>query len=130
MPLGKRLERADRVDAADEASHPLERLAAVELRRPAALPREQREAQVAMVMQGFTGQAQRRNDRQLAPGELGRKCMLLEDGRIAPAAGAIELRDERRAFVEVHLIAAVLVAVAREQPSIRAKPARLERVEY
>jgi len=53
-----------------------------------------------MLVQSLPREAQRRDDRQLALGEFGRERVLLEDGRIAPAASAVELGDERRAFVE------------------------------
>src|SRR6185437_259744 len=68
--------------------------------------------------------------RHLVVGQLTRVGVLFENRRIAPAAGAVELRDYRRGILDAHLPYAVLVAVQRQQPSVRPQPAGSHGVEH
>jgi hypothetical protein len=53
--------------------------------------------------------------------------VLLEDGIVAPAPRAVELRHERRLVLETHPVDAVLVAVERQQVAIGAVAEVLDR---
>ena len=92
----KRCGGADGMDAADEASQPLPDAGRVDLRRAAALAREDGEAEAAVPVQGRAAEHQRRHGRNLPLGQFGDEGVLLQDGGIGPAAGAVELGDDRR----------------------------------
>ena len=62
--------------------------------------------------------------------ELVDERVLLEDLRVAPARGPIELRDDGRRVVAPHLVDAILVAVEREQAPVAAHAHAVERVEH
>ncbi len=129
-PLGKRLHGADRVDAADEASEPFERVGIVEVGRAATPARVHRKAETAGLVQRLPAERERRNDRDLALGELERERVLLEDLGVGPARRPIELDNDRRAVFDVDLVDAVLVAVQREQSAVPAHARGFERVEH
>lgn len=131
---GIRLRRADRMDPADEAAEPFERVAAVEVRRASAAPLEDREAETVERVQRAAVECARGHRRNLARGELGDERMLFEDRFVRPAGRTVELRDDRRAVFDAHLIYAVFVAVEREQAPVGAQAGRhqhaVERVEH
>jgi len=136
-PIGERPHRAHRVNAPDKATDPFERLAVFELRRASAAARIHREAKASECVQGPAAlERKRRDDRDLAPGELERERVLLENLCVGPARGAIELRDDRgrrarRLFAfEPNLVDAVLVAVQREQPPVAGEAHARKRVEH
>jgi len=124
------------VNAPDEAADPFERLAIFELRRAPAAARIHREAESAECAQRPPIGRERSDHRNLALGELERECVLLENLRISPACGAIELCDYRRRRVrrplrfEPDLVDAVLVAVQREQPPVAREARACKRVEH
>ncbi len=121
---------AARVYAADEAADPFERPAILQLRRAAAAPRKHREAKAGVLVQRAPNRCERRDHRDLGIGKLPRELVLLDDLRIGPALGAIELGDERRPLVHPGLIDPVLVAVQGEQPAVRVQAHGIESVEY
>src|SRR5712691_2061975 len=85
-PLGERPRRTDRMNAPDEATDPFERLAVFELRRAPAAARIHREAKTPECVQGSAAlERKRRDDRDLALGELERERVLVEDLRVGPA---------------------------------------------
>src|SRR6185436_1891542 len=88
------------VDAADEAADPFEDALAVELRRATAAAREDGEAEVLELVQRAAGERGGCDERHFRCGELVREGVLLEDLRIAPAPGPVELRDHRRGFLD------------------------------
>src|SRR5207245_11746844 len=94
-PIGERSRRANGVNAPDEATDPFERLAIFELRRAPAAARIHREAESAGCVQRPATDRERRDHRNLALGELERERVLLEDLRVGPALGAIELCGPR-----------------------------------
>src|SRR5438445_2594036 len=134
-PLGERARRTDGVNAPDEATDPFERLAVFELRRASASARKYREAKAVESVQRLSVGLERRDHRNLALGELERERVLLEDLRVSPACGAIELRDDRGRRVrrlfrfEPSLVHAVLVAVQPEQPPVAGEARARKRVE-
>jgi hypothetical protein len=83
---------------------------------------------------------QRRRHRQLRRREFEGERMLLDDLRVAPAPGAVELRDhriraaarvrERQRLFESDAIDAVLVAVQGEQAPVDGKASAFHRVEH
>jgi hypothetical protein len=56
--------------------------------------------------------------------------MFFLDRRIAPAASAVELRDQRRCVFDSDLIDAILEAVQREQAAVGVHASRLDRAEH
>src|SRR5258706_11543860 len=83
-PIGERARRAHRVNAPDEAADPLERLAVLELRRAPAAARKYREAKAAGRVQRISVGRERRDDRELALGNLEDERGLLDDVSVAP----------------------------------------------
>jgi hypothetical protein len=55
--------------------------------------------------------SERRHHRNFALGQFLGKSVLLQNLRVRPAIGAVELGDQRRAFVHADLINAVFIAV-------------------
>ena len=96
-PGDERPQRADRVDASEEAAHPFERRAVLELRRAAAALRVHGEAEAAeRVQRACPSSASGATTGISRVGELGDERVLLEDLRVGPARGPVELRDHRR----------------------------------
>lgn len=106
-----RLRRTDRMNAADEAAEPFERVAAVEIGCAPAAPLEDREAETVERVQRAAVERSRGHRRNLARGEFGDERMLFENRVVRPARRAIELRDDRRAVFDTDLVDAVFVAV-------------------
>jgi hypothetical protein len=67
-----------------------------------------------------------RHDRNLGGGQLERELVLLQDRRRRPAAGPVELGDQRRGLVQADLVDAVLVAVERQHPPVTSITQRLD----
>ncbi len=122
--------RADRVDAPEEAADPFQHFFVLELRRPAAAAREDGEAEAGEFVQGFFADHPRGDDGNFALGQLDGKGMVLEDLRVAPAIGAVELRHHVGVVLQAHLVDAVLVAVEREQAPVAAQADALERIQH
>src|SRR5690606_4672774 len=129
FPEAEGLGRADKVDAADEAADPLEHFGLLEVRRAPAAARIDGKVELAAVEEGVVVEEKRGDDRDFATGELERESVLLEDLLARPAAGPVELDDDRRAFVQIHLVDAVLVAVQREKPPVRTQAGVRARIE-
>src|SRR3954462_4586761 len=119
------LRRANRVDAADEAPDPFERLRVIELRRAPAAPRIDGDAEILEAKR-----MRRCHHRDLALGELVGEGVLLVDLRIAPAPWAVELRHDCAVVLEPDLVDAVLVTVQAQEPSIRSEIRRRHGVEH
>ena len=129
-PVSERLHPADRVDAPDEAPKPLERVAHLQVRAAAGPPRIERETVSGVFVQRAPAGQERRDHRNFVCRELQGEFVLLEDRVIRPAFRPIELRHERRTFLEIHEIDAVLEAVERKEPPVAAVSAVLHRVEH
>jgi hypothetical protein len=80
-------------------------------------------------VEGGAVQDQRGDHRDLARGQLGGERVLLEDGGVAPAFGAVELDHHRGRVLDPHLVDAVLVAVERQQAAVGLEAGAVERVE-
>ena len=140
QPVGERPLHADCMHAADEAAQPLHRGLVLQLGRAAGAPLGDRETMVvvggAEVAQGrggaglFARQGPRVDHRDLGGGQFGREGMLLQDLRIAPAAGAVELRDDHALVLQEDLEHAVLVGVQLDQPAVSAQADGVEGVEH
>ncbi len=122
--------RADGVNPADESSQPFERLAVLELGRPAAAAGKDREAKALEAGEGLAVENERRHDGNLVAVELRGEGVLLEDLRVGPARRTVELGHDLRAVLHAHLIDAVLVAVQRIEPAVAAQAQALERVQH
>src|SRR5882762_994522 len=135
-PVGERSRRARCVSAPDEATDPFERFAVLELRRASASARKYREAKAAESVQRLSIGLERRDHGNLALDELERERVLLENLRVGPACGAIELCDDRGRRVrrlfrfEPNLVHAVLVAVQRKQAPVAREARARKRVEH
>ena len=126
------------MDAADEASDPLERVRILEFGSTAAAARIDRKTIAFEIVQAAAFGNQWGHHRDFAVGKLGGKGMLFENLLIAPALRAIELRDHDAAIFHPGLIDTIFVTVEGEQtaiasPSDRFKgvkdPVRLQRRE-
>jgi ribonucleoside-diphosphate reductase alpha chain len=106
------------MDAADEAAHPLQRLAPLEFRHAAAVPRVEGEAEAGVAVQRGARQGQRRHHRDFARRQVQGEVVFLLDRRVAPARRTVELGDQRRRVLDADLIDAVLVAVQRQQAAV------------
>ena len=91
------------------------------LRRTTATPREQGEAKAGVFEQRRAVARERRHHRHLMFGQLQAELVLLEDRRIAPAGGAVELGDQRFGILDAHLVDAVLIAVERQYTGVAEK---------
>ncbi|MNZ64080.1 hypothetical protein D3C78_822420 [compost metagenome] len=87
----------------------------------AAAAGEQGEAEALVFEQGAAVVLQRGDHRHFAVGQFGGEAVLFEDGRVAPAAWAVELGDQRLRALDAHLVDAVFVAVQRQHPGIAEK---------
>jgi hypothetical protein len=117
------------MQAAEEAPDPFEHLVAVELGRSSAALVVDGEAETLVGVERAARDVARRHGRHLGVGELANERMLLADLRVAPAAGTVELDDDRRAVVEHRLVDAVLVAPERDQAAVAANADGLEGIE-
>jgi hypothetical protein len=122
--------RTGRVDAADEASEPFERRCVLEFRRATAAARKDGEPEAVEFVQRPPARLERGHDRDLVRVQLRREGVLLEDLRIAPARGAIELGDDGGSFLQPDLIDAVLVAVERQEPAVASQAQRVHGVQH
>jgi hypothetical protein len=94
-------------------------IGAVELRRPTATARKQREAKALVVAQcGPIRSGQRSDYRELQRRQLDAEIMLLGDLGVAPAPGAVELGDQGFAVLDADLIDPVFVAVERGEAAV------------
>src|SRR5688572_17605959 len=110
----ERPERADRVDARDEAPEPRERIAVFEFGAATGPARIEGETVAGMFAQGLPTARQGCYDRNLALGQFQSEGVLLKNGRIQPARRPIEFRHQRSAFIEIDEIDAVLETVERD----------------
>ncbi|MCY1428486.1 hypothetical protein D9M71_443710 [compost metagenome] len=120
---------AHHVQAAEQLAEAVELVEVARLRRAAAAAREQGEAEAGVFEQRLAVMQQRRHHRHFAVRQFGGEAVFLADRLVAPAPGAVELGDQRFAFVDAHLVDAVLVAVQREHPRIAAEADAFHRVE-
>ena len=127
--MRKIVQRADRMDAAEKAPHPLQGVGAVELGHASALLGIHGEAEAGVGVERGAVQHQRGDHRNFARGQLGRERVFFQDGGVAPAFGAIELDHHRRRILHAHLVDAVLVAVQRQQAAVGLEAGAVERVE-
>ncbi len=109
---------ANGVNASEKAAHPLQGFAPVELRGAAAASRVDREPEDGGGVQRVPGEDERRDDRNLARGELGDERVLLADRVVRPARGPVELRDNRSGILDADQVDAILVAPERLQPAV------------
>ena len=122
--------RSDTVHARQKTPDPGEVVGRFELRRAPALPRIQRETETGVMLQCGIIHIYWRDDGQFRDGEFGRERMFLEDGRIAPAPGAIKLGHDRRSILDAHLIHAILETVQREQTSVGIYTGRFDGIDH
>ena len=127
-PTGKRRARTDRMDAANEASDPLERVRVLEFGSTAAAARIDRKTIAFEIVQAAAFGNQWGHHRDFAVGKLGGKGMLFENLLIAPALRAIELRDHDAAIFHPGLIDTIFVTVEGEQTSIASPSDRFKGV--
>ena len=130
--MAERAGTAYQVDASDEAAQPFEDLAIVQFRRAPAAARVHREREAVGVEQGLAAQLEGRHHGHLGLEQLAREPVLLEDLRVAPAAGAIELGDHQPGTLvglDADLVHAVLVAVEREEAAVAAQAGGVDRIE-
>ncbi|MCY1351746.1 hypothetical protein D9M69_380210 [compost metagenome] len=120
---------AHRMQAAEQLAEAVELVEVARLRCAAAAAREQGEAEAGVFEQRLAVMQQRRHHRHFAVRQFGGEAVFLADRLVAPAPGAVELGDQRFAFVDAHLVDAVLVAVQREHPRIAAEADAFHRVE-
>ena len=128
--MGERLLAPHGVDAPDEAPEPFERVAILELRGAPAAARKDREPKTRKQVQRASFVNERCDHGNFARGELGGKCMLLEDRGLAPARGPVELGDDRCRILDADLVDAVLVARECQHPAVAQKPHGLEGIEH
>src|SRR5579872_6373504 len=103
-----RTHRADCMHAADEAAHPFQRGAILQLRCAAAALRIHGEAEAAMRMQGSsTSKRQGGYGGDLARDKLRDQRVFFLDLGVGPAPGTIELGNQRWAVLHPHLVDAV-----------------------
>ena len=144
----ERRDRADGVQPADEAAEPAPHFSVLELgsatgaaladaeavdRARLGAQSRQRRAGARDGVDVRRARVERERDRRrhgnLALHQLGGEGVLLEDLRIAPATGAIELGDDDPAAFEEDLEDAVLVRVQLDQPAVALQADGVERVE-
>ena len=127
--MAERTRRPDGMQAPDHAPHPQPVIPQDQFRPATALARIER---VAIAMPGLQRRVvvqQRSDHRNFLFRQFQRQGVLLQDRLAGPASGPVELRDDRRAFVEADLINAVFVAVEREKPAAGTPAALLDGIE-
>ncbi len=127
--MAKRACTPDRVDARQEATHPLAVVAGAEFRPAPACPGIHGVAESLVREETASVVDVRRNDRDLRAREFERELVLLEDRRVGPALGAIELHDDRGAVLAADLVDPILVTVERQHAAVAAMPERLDRTD-
>ena len=119
------------VHAPQELAQGVKVVEVVELRGVAAPARVEGEAKPVVLPETGAAviavEAQGRHHRQLLLHQGKAERVLLANLFIAPALGAVELGDQRRAVLDAHLIDAVFVAVEGEKAAIAEKPGALHR---
>ena len=123
-------QRADRVDAPDEAANPFERFRVAQFGRAPATAREDGELEAGELVQRAPVQRQRGHHRDLALDQFGHKSVILEDGSVAPAIRSIELDDDRATLLAADLIDPVFIAVERQQAAVAMQANRIEGIEH
>ena len=121
---------ADRVNAAEKAADPLAIAGRRELGPTSAAARKNGEAKSTMKMQSLAVSSQRCDHGNLVRRQLRRKGMLLDDGRVPPATGPVELGDHGLAALDSDLVDPILVAVESQHAPVAAIVEDLECVQY
>src|SRR5450830_53404 len=127
----KRTLHADRMDTADEAPQPFQRVGVVEFGRTTAMPGEGSKTKALKLLQAASvGKLHGGNDRDFLLDQLVDESMLFEDRGVAPALRTIELRHQRRPLFHADLIDPILVAVERQQTPIAIQADAIECIEH
>ena len=151
---------AHRVHAPDQAAEPLEGLGRFDGRITAAQPGAGRDPQGCVMRRvcarepvirrgrpaqqggriagdlrtrrgvGAQRQGRRGEHRHLSPSEFADEAVLLQDLRVAPASGTVDLGRHRAAFLEHDLEHPVLVGVQLQQPAVATQAHRIQCVEH
>jgi hypothetical protein len=117
--MGEWLARTDDMHAGDQPTQPLQLFNRFQRWRAAAAARCQCIAETFAPQQGVAVKREWRNHGQFRCGQLLRKRMFLDNRRVAPATGPIELRDHRCSFLQPYLPHAVFVTVECQQAAVR-----------
>jgi hypothetical protein len=123
-------QRADGVNAADEAPGPFQRGRIIEFGRAPSAARKHGKAEAAETVQRGAVQGQRRHHGDFTLSQLLDKSVLFEDGRLAPALWAVKLGHHRRALLHADLVHAVLVTVQGQKAAVGVHADRIERVQH
>ena len=124
-PMAERDLRADRMHPAERAADELQRVLRVDLDGTRSEPREHRITQALMPVQRGIRETLRRCDGKIGGGEFLREGMFLEQLRIAPASGTIELQHQCTVRGRTDLVDPVFIGVEGEQPTIALDPEAL-----
>jgi hypothetical protein len=117
------------VNPTQEAPYPLQDRGVSQFRRAATAARAQGEAVTAMGLEGPPQDGQGRHRRDLPFRQFQGEGVLLQDGRVRPAARAVELGDKGRTLLDADLINPVLVAIEGQQPTIGDQPQGFDRIQ-
>ena len=124
-PMAERDLRTDRMHPAERATDELQRVLRIDLDSTRSEPREHRIAKAFVPVQRGIREALWCGDGQVGGGELLRECMFLEQLRIAPASGTIELQHQCAVRGRTDLVDPVFIGVEGEQPTIALDPEAL-----
>ena len=117
--------------APDEAAHPFQGFAIFQFRRAAAALGIDGKAIAVEGVQRLFARRERRHHGQLALCEFAHEVVLFQDLCVAPASGAVELRDDdSRLVLEPDLIHPVFVAVQPKQAPVPAQAHAVEGIEH
>ncbi len=121
---------ANGMEPAERAAQPFQRLVLFDLWSAPALAREQGQPMSGDGMQGAAAQEQGWHNRHLALGQFQGEGVLFQNGRVAPAAGPVELGDALAAVFQTHLKYPVLVTVELQQRAVAAQAQAVDGVEH
>ena len=127
LAVAKAAAPADEMYPPEKAPHPLALLTSPELRPAPTMACKQRKAKPGMMQQRCAIEDQWGDHRDLCCHQLLCEAMLLENRRIRPTPGTVELGDHGRASLDPDLIYAVLVTIQCQDALIADQSQRLDR---
>ena len=122
------LNRANRMNPPQKASHPFQYFGPVQLRRATTALGENRKPKILECVQRASVNDGRRHHWNLALVQRKHKLMLFQNLRIRPAIRPIKFGDNRLLIFDADLINAILVTVQRKQAAIAAITQTVNRI--
>ena len=123
------IDETDRMYTTDESAHPDPIVFRSEFRPASALATENSETVISMLVERCAVQCKRRDDGYLLLRQLDSEAVFLEYRIVAPPPRPIELRNDKSAILQSHLIYTILIAIQRKNSPVATAADSLQRLE-